>query len=187
MRAFIALEIPSLLCSLVARSIAEVRPRLPVAQWVAAENYHLTLQFLGEIDEALIAELEDRIGAVFESHEPFSLRLGTGGTFPTGVPARIAWIGIDDQGRLEELARDVRAACADLDIHREKRPFSAHLTVARCRRPWPRSAAAEGTAALGRPIGSPFAVTRGVLMSSRLQQGGARYDVIADYPLGATS
>lgn len=180
------MEIPSAVRRLVSRSIAEVRPRLPDAQWVKAGAYHLTLHFLGEVEESLIIELSDQLRPVFEGHEQFSAQLGAGGTFPRGGRARIAWIGLEDPSPVVALALEVRAKCVAVGARREERAFRPHLTVARCRRPWPRSAAADWAAAFNKSVGAPFAVSRGVLMSSQLGQGGARYDVVADYPLGTT-
>ena len=108
---------------MVSRSIAELRPRLPGARWVTAEGYHLTLQFLGEIEDALISVLGEQLGPVFEGHGRISVQLGAGGTFPRGRAARIAWIGIEDPGPVVELAQDVQAKCTALDVQQEKRSF----------------------------------------------------------------
>ena len=181
------MEIPAAVRSLVARSIAGVRRRLPDARWVKEEAYHLTLHFLGEVEDSSMTALSAQLGPVFASHESFSVQLGAGGTFPPGGRARIAWIGLMDPAPVVALAHDVRAGCVAVGMKAEARAFTPHLTVARCRRPWPRSAATDWVDAFSGSIGVPFPVNRGVLMSSRLEQRGARYDVVADYPLGTAT
>lgn len=184
MRAFIALEIPPALRGLISRRVADARIRLPHARWVKESAYHLTLHFLGEIETEVASVLERTLTPVFTSRRQFSVQLAQGGAFPEGKPARILWLGIDRPDRAVELAEAVQAACTGLAVGKSGRPFMPHLTVARCPRPWPRSSVESWISSWRGSIGEPFAVTRGVLMRSHLGAGGARYEVVVDFPLG---
>ena len=185
MRAFVALEIPAPLRDSLRCIVADLRQQLPAARWVGSEAYHLTLHFLGDIEGELVTTLDERLSPVFEARAPFEVQLAGGGTFPPGRPARVAWIGVENPMPVIDLASDVHSACAALAQRPERRSFTPHLTLARCRRPWRRSAAETWRSRIGGPTGEPFTVSRGVLMRSTLRPDGARYDVVSEYPLGA--
>lgn len=184
MRAFVAIELPPGIRGTISRTVDDIRRRLPPARWVRAEGYHLTLLFLGDIEAATAAVLEQALAPVFESRRPLTLQLANGGTFPPGRPARVAWLGLEDPGPVSELAAAVRERCSEVAGHRDERAFSPHLTIARCRSPWPKKAVEEWRRSSQGKLGEPFSVTRGVLMRSHLGRSGAHYEVVAAFPLG---
>jgi RNA 2',3'-cyclic 3'-phosphodiesterase len=185
MRLFVALEIPASLHLEIARLRQELEPRLPRARWVRPEGIHLTLLFLGEVEEGAVAALRSGLAAAFARHPPLTLAMRGAGTFPPGRPARVAWLGMEARPELAPLQAAVTAAAvAALGIEPERRPFHPHLTLARPDPPWRRPEAERFTAAADRPFGDPFDVDRGVLMRSHLGRGGARYEVAAALPLG---
>jgi 2'-5' RNA ligase len=186
MRAFIAIEVPSTVREAVADAIGDVRESLPPARWVDPRKLHLTLRFLGDIEESAIERLVLALEPTFGRHQAFELQIGDAGTFPPGRPARVAWLGLVDAEPLAPLARDVRdLTSAFIQERRKDREahFSPHLTVARCRRPWPESAVHRWREAVSGPVGEPFAVRRGSLVRSRLSSTGASYDRIRDFQL----
>jgi RNA 2',3'-cyclic 3'-phosphodiesterase len=192
MRLFVALEIPEPVRREVRRRMAGLRERLPRARWVDPDVLHLTLLFLGELAPERVAELAGRLTQAFAAHPALPLRLSGGGTFPAGRPARVAWIGVTAPPELAPLQAAVaRAAAAAVPAvpavagSREagERPFQAHVTLARCPSPWPRSAAEKFAAAFPGEIGPPFVADRGVLVESRLSPRGPRYRHVAELPL----
>lgn len=186
MRLFVALELPAALRAELGRRVAELRRDLPPARWVRAESYHLTLVFLGETPSSRESALAARLDGVFRRAAAFDLQLGGAGCFPPGRPARVIWVGLAPEPRLLELRAAVDAACrAELDLAPERRPYEPHLTVARCRRPWPVGAARRWSEGLSGRIGRPFRVREGVLMESRLEPAGASYRARARMPVGA--
>jgi 2'-5' RNA ligase len=185
MRAFLAIEIPGSVRQLISDRINDVRDHFPPTRWVRQRAYHLTLLFLGEIDEQTAATLEDRLAPVLRVGPQFMIRFSGAGTFPSGRPARVAWIGLDRPEPVVALAGVIRDACRGLSEHAGSKPFTPHLTVGRCRRPWSRSVVKRWQSAFQGPFGDEFAVVRSVLMRSRLSQEGAHYDVISSFPLGS--
>lgn len=184
MRLFVALEVPEVVRREVARRVAGLRDRLPRARWVDSEVMHLTLLFLGQVEEAQVPALEGALAAAFAKHAPMELRLAGGGTFPPRRPARVAWIGMEAPEELAALQADATAAAtASIGFEPEDRPYHPHVTLARCEPFWPRDAADKFSAAFPGAVGQPWVADRGVLFESKLSPRGARYREAAILPL----
>lgn len=184
MRLFVALEIPEPVRREVARRVAGLRDRLPRSRWVDPANLHLTLLFLGQVEEAKVPSLASALREAFAKHPPLELRLAGGGTFPPRRPARVAWVGMETPGDLQALQADVSdAAVASVGFEPEERPFSPHVTLARCDPQWPRDAIDKFVTAFPGTIGQPWTAESGVLMESKLSPHGARYRVVEAFPL----
>jgi 2'-5' RNA ligase len=114
------------------------------------------------------------------------IRVSGLGSFGGRVP-RVVWVGVEAGAEpLSGLAKDVEAAMAPLGFPKEKRGFSAHLTLGRVRSP---KNAAALLAALGQADAGPFGtveVTRFELMQSELRPTGSVYTVLEKFPLGGT-
>jgi RNA 2',3'-cyclic 3'-phosphodiesterase len=175
-RLFTALEIPSE----IGQSMAQLRGGLPGARWIDPENYHLTLRFIGDIDDALADEIADRLGQV--ARRKFSLQIegldSFGGNKPRAVVAAVSPVSalVELQAEHERIMQRV-----GLEAERKYRP---HVTLARLRDTSSRQVA--DFLSLRQPFRSPpFPVSRFVLYSSRDSVGGGPYVVEADYPLVA--
>ena len=150
--------------------------------WVAAPNMHVTLRFLGnEVDSALIPALADGLRDLLEPLPPMHLSLGPISAFPSVKRARIVMVEIQDpDGRLDELASQVEQLVQSLGIPPERRPFHAHLTLARIRK------AADVTrwfADLGpHRLGQAWA-TECTIYESTLSPTGAEYRALRRFAL----
>jgi len=133
LRSFVAVEIPAGIQSALARSIAPLQTVLPkpLIRWVAPENIHLTLKFLGEVSPANLERLAEALKAEAMAHKAFTMSVGGLGAFPTPHRARILWIGLEAPSALMALLRAVEAVAARLGYASEDRPFSPHLTIGR--------------------------------------------------------
>ena len=188
MRLFVALDLPAALVREVGRRAAEARRELPRARWAKPEALHLTLAFLGETDEADLPALHRYLRPAFAEVRPFGLRLEDAGTFPLRRPARVAWVGVQAPPALADLAQGVQQALAQaVDFAPDRRHFHAHLTVARCKKPWRRREVERFQRHFEGPLGDSFAITEGVLYESVLRPDGARYQALERYPLGETA
>ena len=184
MRLFVALEVPEPPRREVRRRIDGVRDRLPRARWADLENLHLTLLFLGETAETDVPALAARLREAFARCPPLDLRLASGGTFPPGRPARVAWVGIDAPDALETLQEEItRAAVETLGFEPEERGYHPHVTLARCPDPWRRDAIDKFKTALTGPVGPPFVADHGILFESKLSPKGARYRAVETFPM----
>jgi 2'-5' RNA ligase len=153
---------------------------------VAQSNLHVTVKFLGQIDEARVDAVGDALRVAARCAPAFEVNVRGLGAFPTAMRARILWVGLAPAAPLAALAAGVDTALAPLGIERESRPFAAHVTLGRVRESRRNPALAD---ALARPADcGRLAVTRIALMRSELHPRGARYTELASVLLaGAIS
>ena len=101
-------------------------------RWVAVPSIHLTLKFLGEIDQTIIPELAESLRLSSESENGLEFHLGGLGCFPNYKNPRVIWCGLGgDTDALVRLQQKVEVACAGLGFSFEDRPFHPHLTLGR--------------------------------------------------------
>jgi 2'-5' RNA ligase len=174
-RLFTGVEIPSD----VAQALATLRGGLPGARWIDPENYHLTLRFIGDVDDQLAHEVASMLGRV--KRGSFDLHMegltSFGGRKPRAVVASVAHVQalLDVQAEQERLMQRI-------GLEPEGRKFTPHVTLARLRESSSRQVA-EYLSARGYFRTSSFRVSRFVLFSSRASVGGGPYVVEASYPL----
>ncbi|MFD0315740.1 RNA 2',3'-cyclic phosphodiesterase [Streptomyces flavalbus] len=188
MRLFAAVMPPDEVARELAAEIDRLRtlPGADGLRWTGRPGWHFTLAFYGEVDDALVPELSERLERAASRSEPFALALRGGGQFGRG---RALWAGADgDLDALRLLAERTEAAGrkAGVDMG-EHRRYKAHLTVARSRdatdvRPY--------VTALRDFASATWTVTELALVRSNLPRSGQpgeqpRYEAVARWPLGA--
>jgi RNA 2',3'-cyclic 3'-phosphodiesterase len=192
-RTFIAIELGDAARAYLARQIARLRTDLPSVHWVDPAGLHLTLAFLGELDDERLRLACDAAAQAAAGAGPFGLRVAGLGMFGRLNAPRVVWAGVG--GELDHLRRlhaALRDALAARGFAPEERDFSPHLTLARLRGPLP----AEQVARLSQLVnaarpaysaGSGAAIEANVLsvMMSELLRPAARYTRLYAFPLGA--
>ena len=101
LRTFIAIELDDALI----RDLTKLRTRIDAGgsgvRWMSAGQMHLTLKFLGDLDERRLPELCHALTGIAATHDPFDMRLAGAGCFPPRGPLRIVWAGFEEStGRL---------------------------------------------------------------------------------------
>lgn len=135
MRLFIAVELAEAIRERLSAAQERLR-RCPCGvKWVKPELMHLTLKFLGEVEEAAIAGIGAAIAAAAQGVSPFDLTVAGLGAFPERGAPRVLWAGIQDNGSLALLNRRLEEGLAPLGFPPEGRPFSPHLTIGRVKEP----------------------------------------------------
>jgi len=176
-RLFTGLEIPAAL----GEELSLLRGGLPGARWVDPENYHVTLRFIGDVDEEIAQEIAWLLGKV--RRKDFELRLdglsAFGGRKPRAVVAAVARLQ-----SLMELQAEHERLMQRVGLDPEGRKYTPHVTLARLRDS-SSSEVAEYLSAQGAFRTPPFKVSRFVLFSSRASMGGGPYVIEAAYPLAA--
>jgi|SRR5215475_6435791 len=179
MRTFIAIEIPSEIKSALTALQNELRRAGADVSWTKPENIHLTLNFLGEVDESRIGEVEKVCVDSAHEFQPFALGLGGAGVFPNSRQPRVLWAGLS--GNIEKTA-ELRGRLEDrlelIGFEREGKDFQPHLTIGRVKS---NRKTRELLALMdARPLPAlSFTVSEIVLMKSELHPAGARYSRIA--------
>ncbi len=163
---------------------------------VQPANYHVTLQFIGEVSEREVASIIGVLDAAVSRHSIATRQgkegritddIGRWGAFPSRTHPRVVWAGFSDShGALQGLAESVRAALGRLELGAPNRPFRAHVTVGYPRRS--RTASSGGkmlSDVLRSPFGAPISVRfRSIaLIKSEPGAAGSRYTDLAEWPL----
>lgn len=174
-RLFTALEIPAE----IGRGLSMLRGGISGARWIDPENYHVTLRFVGDVDDAVGRDIALMLGQV--RRRAFDMVLDGVDQFGGHKP-RAVFAAVKASSAIVELQQDHERLMQRLGLGAEGRTFKPHVTLARLR-----DASARQVAdylALRAPYRSPpIHVPRFVLYSSRDSVGGGPYVVEASYPL----
>lgn len=135
MRAFVAIDIPEA----IQAGLAAVRDRLKSAgveaAWSQPRGLHLTLKFLGEVDEELTPGILQALDLALSGAKRLRLSIEGVGTFPNPASARVVWAGIaGDVGRLATLQAAVEQTVVGVGLARDNKPYVPHLTLGRIKR-----------------------------------------------------
>jgi RNA 2',3'-cyclic 3'-phosphodiesterase len=180
-RIFIALAVePGLRAGIgeIQRRLEDSLPR-GLVRWVAPEQMHLTLKFLGDVPSARIEELSAGIRRACRPAAPFQVRLEGLGSFPKARNPRVVWLGV--QGKLEpflRLQQGIETETSGLGNHGKRREFHPHLTIGRV----------KAQAVEGRKVGEviergtvqagAWSIREVELVRSQLTPQGARYSIL---------
>lgn len=175
-RLFLAISPPAAVRAIV----AELAKPLRGVRWTPADQLHITLRFLGDVDAGKIPNLID---AFEEIHvEPFILPVEGAGAFPAQRSARVLWVGVGSgHPLLHQLRQRIDDNLLKLGIDADLRAFHPHLTIGRC------TEAAGGAPQWVRAnehfAGPSFLVDAFELFSSELHPDGAVHRNVARFPL----
>jgi 2'-5' RNA ligase len=185
-RTFIALELSGALKRGILNLAAELERRGVRASWPKAETLHLTLKFLGDVEEALIPDVVGAVERAASRVQPFAFDSRSLGAFPSPRRPRVVWVGVEPVDGLYELQEAVERELSTLGFPKEKRRFKPHITVARLREPQNSRDDQESGGVLA-GLAAPeerTLVTEIEVMKSTLARGGALHECLAVVPLG---
>jgi 2'-5' RNA ligase len=155
----------------------------PELRWVAEDNLHLTLRFIGEVERPLADDIAHALGQI--RFDRFALRLLGVGQF-AGRTGGALWAGVEPRDAVAALAAKVERACVLAGVPPERKAFHPHVTLARYGRS--SAAAAASFTERRRSLASPpFPVDEFTFFESRLSRHGAHYEEVARYPLGTVT
>jgi 2'-5' RNA ligase len=186
MRCFVAIELDHALRGPLLRLLRERLPASKHVRWCGENQLHLTLKFLGDVDDKTLSRASDVIATASAGVEPFSIRLSELGCFPGPSNPRVLWCGISDE--TEGCARWLAVAdpqLAELGFKREQREFRPHITLGRSRDRAGADVLRRVLDEAPSPPAREMRVARVVLFESRLLGGGAEYHPVCTARLGA--
>lgn len=179
-RTFVAVEIPANVRARAAELIEILSGAGADVKWVASENLHITLKFLGDVELKETARICEAMQKASAETSPFPLALRGAGAFPNVRRPRTIWLGTEDDLTMRALHQHLEARLQKLGFRKDGRRFHAHLTLGRVRRGGP------AMAELGRLLQEHAAFEAGtapivelVLFASHLSRTGPTYE-----PLG---
>jgi 2'-5' RNA ligase len=175
-RLFVAIEMPET----VAARLSKMLSGIPEARWVAPKNFHLTLRFIGEVDDRVADEIARGLSRL--RVPSFDLALGGLGYFETRGRLRAVWVGVRAEPALVALQRKVEKEVVAAGLPAEGRKFKPHITLARFSNT-PVAVAGSFLAAHGGIRSDVFAVESMALFESTLGNGGPTYHTELEVPL----
>ncbi|MDD2337986.1 MAG: RNA 2',3'-cyclic phosphodiesterase [Geobacteraceae bacterium] len=175
-RLFVAIDLPEK----IKLAIHSLRCPISGAKWVAEEQLHLTLRFIGDADDDLLNRIATRLSCITAA--PFSLAMMGVGCFPPKRDPKVLWVGVAKNEALLKVQYAVEKALLTCGLEPEIRSFSPHITIARLK---------QTSAVLLAPFlqknncfSTPFfPVTEFILYSSTLALQGAIHRQEALFPL----
>jgi 2'-5' RNA ligase len=179
-RAFIALEPPAHIVQTVEALQQELREKGLKLRWVRPKNIHLTLKFFGELAADRVDGVTNAMTRAAQDYLPATLSLQGLGVFPNRRRPKVLWMSLG--GEVEQLGRiqdALEESLAAEGFERERRPFRAHLTLARMPNRFNPSGLSRALEAAGDNAPESFQCSELVLFQSRLDPRGAIYTPLA--------
>lgn len=174
-RTFICVELPEDLTKKIGDIQAQLKPYSAGISWVRPHNIHLTLKFLGDVEEPRLPDIAHAMEEIAAQHAPFTVIPDGQGVFPHAKNPRVFWLGIREAtGTLIQLQQAIEDRLEAIGFAKEKRAFTPHLTIGRVR---PYRKPKELTAAFMALAftADPFEVDHITIMRSDLKPTGAVY------------
>ena len=187
MRTFIAIELPKE----IKDSLLKVQDKLKTSgadvKWVSPKNIHLTLKFLGEIDDKKLGKITQILEEITQDKNPYLLRLSSIGAFPKINFPRVIWVGTDrGDTETKQIANALEENIAKIGIPKEDRPLSCHITLGRVKSSLNREGLVENLNNLAnypQKLNLEFLVTKITLFKSTLTPKDPIYEALKEASL----
>lgn len=174
-RLFVAIGLPPPISDL----LLDTMEGYAALRWQDAEQLHVTLRFVGEVERPVAEDLATALGTI--RFAPFALTVSGVGRFDHHRRGTL-WAGIAPRAPVAALTAKVERACVNVGLAPEHRAFHPHVTLAR----WGTGAGSEPGLFIERHAllrSAPFEVSSFTLLESHLGRDGGHHEAIADYPL----
>ena len=183
-RSFIAIELPPQ----IKLNIKDIQNRLKSSgsdvRWMRPESIHLTLKFLGNIEQERIPEISTVIEQCSTGNPSFMLDVCSLGAFPNERNPKVVWVGTKDESRhLHKLQRTLEKGLSKIGFREEKRAFSPHLTLGRVKSPKKKRELAQKLEDYRQCECGTFEAKEVCLLKSELKPGGAVYTKLRTFAL----
>ena len=150
-------------------------------RWVKRESLHITLRFLGHIDEPTIEKINSQLSTSLHDIENFNIHCNEIRIFPSIKKPRVIVASLVKHPALEQLNKIIESACIAAGLKAETRQFKAHLTLGRCTEKFPKHTRLELPA-----FSKHIAVNKVKLFSSNFTAEGSVYSVLKEFDLKIT-
>lgn len=190
MRTFIAIELPKEIREHLARLQEQLKSSGADVKWVAPLNIHLTLKFLGEVEDKKLDKISKVIEDTCCSKSTFQMRISCIGAFPKIDFPRVIWLGVDlGDSETKKIAKELEDNLSAIGIPKEDKPFSSHITIGRTKSNLNRERLVQGLKNIENKMGLEnlqFSVTKITLFKSALTPKGPIYEALKETSLKTT-
>ncbi len=184
LRLFLAMDVPDQLKRALERAITNTATEGAGMKWVRPANAHFTLKFLGNVEEEKVEALARAVREVTDATPAMEITTGGYGAFPRPERARVFWLGLEaGKEPLSLLAKSLNKRLRKLRCEEEKRPFAAHITLARLRQPRDISGLFEAWEKIAEVREVTWRGTELVLYRSILERSGPTYTALERFEL----
>lgn len=182
MRCFIAIPLPDEIHHQLSKIQLELKETGADAKWVEAGNVHLTLKFLGDVQESKIKTISQKLKKIANKHTLFETCIGKLRAFPTLSNSRVVWIGLNkNEKKINNLQKEIEESLQSLGFEKEMRPFHPHLTLGRVRSKKNIQNLVEKIKTLPLPQFKPITIDKIILFQSILKPQGAEYTALDEF------
>jgi RNA 2',3'-cyclic 3'-phosphodiesterase len=179
-RLFVALDFAGSIRDSIRDLVGRLKPLRPDARWARVEGMHVTLKFIGHVEEAKLNPIVSALADI-RLARPVELHFRGIGFFPTERRPRVCWCGIEASGNLVELAAEIERSLLPLGVAAEKREFVPHLTLSRFDSPRGLDKLVEKAGQLGSLDLGTSREREFYLFESVLERSGARYSKLRSF------
>ncbi|MHB8755175.1 MAG: RNA 2',3'-cyclic phosphodiesterase [Candidatus Acidiferrales bacterium] len=180
MRLFVALDVPEATRRALGNTIHKFESVCSEARWTRAESVHVTLKFIGHVDETKLPAIKNCLGEV-KASSPVQIAFRNFGFFPNERHPRVFWFRIEAGPNLVALAAQIESSLEPLGIPRDARTFKPHLALARFKTEEGLPKLREMVASLARPDFGLMIAAEFHLYESVLNSSGAVHTKLANY------
>jgi 2'-5' RNA ligase len=153
-------------------------------RWIAPQNLHVTLSFLGQVTEPMVAAIQDGLEPIVKTVAPFEVTAAGLGVFPDARRPRVVWVGLrEESGVLGHLHEAISAVLVRMGFNLDEKPFRSHVTIGRVKG-GDGEALAACLAESGECTYGTFTVREIVCYRSDLRPSGADYRMLWRLPFG---
>ena len=182
MRAFIAIDVSDEVRDSLLRAQERIGTKSAKIKFVERENFHVTLKFLGEINEVLAEEVKRALKEIAKRHKKYRVRVKGIGVFPNPNYVRVIWAGIENDEGIRAIAADVEREMRRLGFKKDK-DFVAHITIGRVKFVGDKVELAMALKDLANEDFGEFEVNAIELKKSTLTPKGPIYETVARFEL----
>lgn len=196
MNHFFALPIPPEVAQALQQVAADwqaILPRGVKVRWEDPANYHLTLNFLGDLPKTLQPRLIKAALPAAAQAQPFVIHVASCGAFPSLRDPGVLWVSMNEKTKTANLSKAIDRRLTEQGFVIEKHSYKPHITLGRCSSvPWPLSEISETPIKVSRAVNIEITVDRFVLLQTLPLQGRrkdvpCRYNIVQTFPFGNPS
>jgi 2'-5' RNA ligase len=180
-RLFVALDLSEPVRATLSTFCEKLRRAFPAARWVRPEGIHVTLKFIGEVNQDRVGPIQAALERI-HSDAPVELHFHGTGFFPNERRPRVFWVGIEASPNLTQIASEVESQLEPLGIPRESREFRPHLTLARIEESRDIDKLRTALQEAGPQEFGTIRTFEMYLYESKISRGGAQYPRVATFP-----